>query len=142
MAQTYAEDVNFWQTGRSSPDTWIERTKRQIEELGGKVLAEGFGSDAQSRAAFMLGFKIGEDTFKVIWPVLPSKTGKHNAARAQAATMLYHYIKSACLYAVVVGARSAFFSHLVLPDGRTASQVASTELAEVVPQMLLLHGAA
>lgn len=138
MAQPNAEDVNFWQTGRSSPDVWIERSKKQIEELGGKVIAEGFGSDGEGRAAFMLGLKINGDSFKIVWPVLPSKTGKHQAARTQAATMLYHYVKSTCLYAVVVGARAAFFSHLMLPDGRMASQVASDDLAFTVPKMLLL----
>ena len=55
----WAEDVNFLQTGRSSTDVWIERSKRQIRELGGKLLGEGFGSDAQGRAAFVLAFHVG-----------------------------------------------------------------------------------
>jgi hypothetical protein len=134
----YAEAVNFWQTSRSSSDTWISKAQRQIEELGGKVLGEGFGSDAEGRAAFMLGFSIGGDAFKIIWPVLTSKTKNSSAAKIQAATMMYHYVKSVCLYAVVVGARAAFFSHLILPDGRVASQVAGDEIAEVVPQVFLL----
>ena len=134
----YAEDVNFWQTSYSSPDIWIQRTKSQIEKLGGKITAKGFESDVEGHAAFMLGFSIGADTFKISWPVLQSKTDKTLATRIQAATMLYHYVKSACLYAVIVSARSAFFGHLVLPDGRTASQVADAELSEVVPQVLLL----
>jgi len=138
VTKIYAEDVNFWMTGRSSPDTWIERTKKQIEQLGGKVMAEGFGSDAESRSAFMLGFEMSGDSFKIVWPVLTSKRGNTLAARIQAATMLYHYVKSVCLYAVIVGTRAAFFSHLMLPDGRTASQVANAELADVVPTMLLL----
>jgi len=134
----YAEDVNFWMTGRSSPDTWIERAKKQIAELGGKVMAEGFGSDAEGRSAFMLGFEMQGDSFKIVWPVLISQRGNTQAARIQAATMLYHYVKSVCLYAVIVGTRAAFFSHLMLPDGRTASQVANAELADVVPTMILL----
>ena len=134
----YAEEVNFWMTGKSSTDVWMERTKKQIVELGGAVKAEGFGSDDRGRAAFMLGFTIGADSFKIIWPVLQSQTGKALAARVQAATMLYHYIKSVCLYAVIVGARSAFFTHLMLPDGRIASQVADNELLELAPQIFLL----
>jgi hypothetical protein len=136
--QKYAEEVNFWQTGRSGSDVWMERGKRQIEELGGIVQAEGFGSDGYGRAAFMLVFSMEEDAFKIVWPVLQSKTGKVMAARVQAATMLYHYVKSVCLYAVVVGARSAFFSHLMLPDGRMASQVAGNELQMMAPSMFLL----
>ncbi len=139
--QIYAEEVNFWQTSHSSPDIWIERTKNQIEKLGGKVTAKGFESDEQGRAAFMLAFSIDTDAFRIVWPVLRSKTDKIQAARIQAATMLYHYVKSACLYAVIVSARSAFFSHLVLPDGRMASQVADGELSEVVPEIFLLPAA-
>lgn len=137
----YAEEVNFWQTSDSSPDIWIERTKKQIEKLGGKITAKGFESDEQGRAAYMLGFSIESDTFKIVWPVLQSKTNKTRAVKIQAATMLYHYVKSMCLYAVIVSPRSAFFSHLVLPDGRMASQVADAELSEVVPQILLLSAA-
>lgn len=137
--QIYAEDVNFWHTSQASPDKWIERTKRQIEGLGGKVLAEGFGSNHEGKAAFMIGFEIEADKFKIVWPVLPSKNGEEGAARRQAATMLYHYTKGICLYAVVVGARAAFFSHYMLPDGRMASQLATPELLTAVPKMLLLE---
>jgi hypothetical protein len=137
----YAEDVNFWQTGKSSPDVWIERAKKLIAALGCRVLAEGFGSDADGHAAYMLAFEARGDRFKIIWPVLPSKSGKEIAARVQAATMLYHYVKSVCLFAVVVGTRSAFFAHLMLSDGRMASQVADPdELLTTIPQMLLLSG--
>jgi hypothetical protein len=136
----YAEEVNYWQTGRSSPDTWIDRAKGQIEALGGKVLGEGFGSDASGRAAFMLAFGIKADSFKIIWPVLKSHRGNHQAARIQAATMLYHYIKSVCLYAVVAGPRAAFFPHLLLQDGRVASETANEEIAALVsltPRLML-----
>jgi len=137
----YAESANFWMTGRSSPDVWIERAKKQIATLGCHVLAEGFGSDADGHAAYMLAFEARGDRFKIVWPVLPSKTRRETAARVQAATMLYHYVKSVCLFAVVVGTRSAFFAHLMLPDGRMASQVADPdELLTAIPQILLLSG--
>lgn len=139
QGKLYAEDVNFWQTGTSGSDVWMERTARQIAELGGKVVAEGFGSNSEGRASYMIGFRLGDDTFKLVWPVLPSKSGKVTAARIQAATSLYHYVKSVCLYAVVVGTRTAFFSHLLLPDGRIAAQVADDEIGEIVPTMLLLR---
>lgn len=139
QVKLYAEDVNFWQTGTSGTETWMDRTRRQIEELGGKVVAEGFGSDGEGRAAYMIGFRLGDDTFKLVWPVLPSRGGKVTAARIQAATSLYHYVKSVSLYAVVVGSRAAFFSHLLLPDGRMAAQVANEEIGEMVPAMLLLR---
>ena len=88
MAETtYAEGVNYWKTSRSSPDAWMERARRQIEKLGGEVVAEGFGCEPLSgRAAYLLAFTIGGDSYKVTWPVLASKTGDEKAARVQAAT--------------------------------------------------------
>ena len=133
----YAEDVNYWQTSKIAPDTWMERTMELIVNMGGSVIQEGFGSEPQSgRAAFMMMFEIGSDTFKVIWPVLNSKTGNILAARRQAATMLYHDTKAKCLSMVVLGVRAAFFSYLVLPDGRTTTQVSALELQNI-PDMLV-----
>jgi hypothetical protein len=140
MQLPYAEDVNYWQTGASSPDTWIERAKNQIKALGGKTLMEAFGHDEKNNSAYMLGFQIGLDRFKVVWPVLPTRSGNIKAARIQAATMLYHDIKAKCLTAVIFGARSAFFSYLMLPDGSTAAQLADNELIQVIPKFLLLGG--
>lgn len=138
MSLPYAEDLNYWKTGTSSPDTWIERARKQIEALGGKVLAEAFGNDANNNAAYMLGFQIGADKFKVVWPVLPTRSGNVKAARIQAATMLYHDIKAKCLTSTVMGTRAAFFSYLLLPDGSIVSQLANPELLEIAPKFLLL----
>ena len=138
MKKYYADDVNFWKTSTGTPDKWIDLAKNQIKTLGGRVTAEGFGSDSAGRAAYMLGFEFEGETYKLVWPVLPSRRGEEKSARVQAVTMLYHYVKSVCLYAIVIGPRAAFFSHLLLPDGRTASQVATPELADTIPHMLLL----
>ena len=132
-----AEDVNYWKTSKTSPDTWMDRAKKQIATLGGTVLAEGFGSEPiTGRAAFMLAFEIGGDGFKIVWPVLPSKAGDDRAARIQAATMLYRDVKAKCVSATVLGTRAAFFSFLMLPDGRTAAEVAVPELVQAFPSLL------
>lgn len=138
----YAEDVgHYWKTGKSDPSRWIERAKQQIEEIDGTVLAEGYGSEIQTgRAAYMLAFKIAEDSFKLMWPVLPSKNRDTVSAKRQAATMLYHHVKAACMSALVLGARTAFFAHLMLPDGRTAGQATAPELLEMLPRMLVTGG--
>lgn len=132
----YAEEVNYWQTSKSSSDSWMEKTKQLILGLGGKILMEGFGSEPVSgRSAFMLAFEIKGDHFKIIWPVLPSKRKDDKAARIQAATMMYHDTKAKCLSAVVLGTRAAFFSYLMLPDGRTAVYASIPELASGIPAM-------
>ncbi len=136
--QLYAEDVgHYWKTGTSSPDTWIDKAKREITSVGGRIEQEAFVSDADGRSAFMLGFTIGSDAFRAIWPVLPTRTkGNERAARIQAATMLYHDVKARCVSAKVLGARAAFFTYLMLPDGRTAAQASTPELGERFPKLL------
>lgn len=140
MELPFAEDVgHYWKTGRSSPDEWIMRARHQIEEIGGEVLAEAFGSDGSGRSVYMLGFTITGDKFKLIWPVLPSKTENVHAAKIQAATLLYHDVKARCMTAKVLGARSAFFSYVMLDNGRMAQEVSTPELWQQVPKMLAAH---
>lgn len=136
MAQVYAEDVNYWKSGTSAPDTWIDRAKKEIVAAGGKVGNEAFGRDETGRAAYMLEFSFGAERFRVVWPVLKSRAGNERAARIQAATMLYHDIKAKAVSAKVHGARAAFFQYLALPDGRTAAQAAAPELTMLYPKLL------
>lgn len=137
---TNAEDVNYWKTSRTSPDTWLEKAKREITKANGVILGEGFGSEPQtSRAAYMLAFEFEGERFKAIWPVLPSKSGDERAARIQAATMLYHDVKARCVSAKVLGCRAAFFSYYLLPDGRTATEVSAPELLDAMPKLLIGH---
>jgi hypothetical protein len=134
----YAEDLNYWQTSRSSPDDWIVRAKILITEIGGIVEVEAFGSELETaRSAFMLGFRVGGDRFKVIWPVLKSKSGNLRAAKVQAATLLYHDVKAKCMTAKVFGARQAFFQFWLLPDGQRAVDLSPSELKEAIPQLFL-----
>lgn len=134
-ASVHAESVNYWQTSRSSPDTWLEKAKREITKVGGSVIGEGFVSDS-IKSSYLLAFQIGDDQFRMIWPVLKSKGGNLRTARIQAATALYHEVKAACVKAKFLGSRTAFFAFLMLPDGRTASQVATPEIAEIFPPAL------
>lgn len=132
----YAEDIgHYWKTGASAPEVWMEKAKKVIIDLGGSIEAEGYGS-ACGRAAYMLAFSIEKQRFKVVWPVLPTHGAKEIDARRQATTLLYHDIKAKAMTASVMGVRVAFFSYLALPDGRTASEVATPELSEHFPLLL------
>ena len=132
----YAEDVNYWKTSRTSPEAWLEKAKREVVKAGGQVLAEGFGSDGE-RAAYMLAFSFGDERFKAVWPVLTSKSGNERSARVQAATLLYHDVKAKSVMAKVLGFRAAFFSYLMLPDGRTMVEMATPELVRAFPKLLM-----
>ena len=106
----YAEDVNYFKTGTSAPDTWIDKAKAEIRTAGGKTLSEAYGKDGNGRAAYLLEFSFGAEHFRAVWPVLPTrKLADERAARIQAATMLYHDIKAKCVAAKVHGVRAAFF---------------------------------
>lgn len=95
-----------------------------------------FSEDLTGRAGFMLAFILEGERFTIKWPVLQSKKGNLQAAQRQAATALYHEIKAACVKVKFLGARSAFLAFLMLPDGRTASEVGSPELLEILPGII------
>lgn len=133
----WAEQLNYWETSRSSPDVWLAKARKEILRVGGEVLGEAFGSETQAgRSAYMFAFKLDGEQFQVVWPVLPSKSQKEIAARRQAATMLYHDIKARCISSKVLGTRTAFFAYLMLPDGRIAGQLADAEMLDAVPEIL------
>lgn len=137
MELPYAEDIgHYWKTSNSSPDSWIDRTIKLIKGVNGNILAEGFGA-VEDHAAYMIAFKIGDDSFKVVWPMLPTRRGEALAAERQAATLLYHDIKAKVMTASVLGAKVAFFSYILLPDGRIASELAKPELPQAFPFQLL-----
>jgi hypothetical protein len=132
----YAEDVgHYWETSKSSPDTWIERAKKVIQANGGVDIGEAFGN-RNGRAAYLLEFSIGSDQFRIAWPVLESRRGKERSCRVQAATMLYHDIKARCISSRVLGARAAFFAYYQLPDGRTAAEASTPTLMNTFPRLL------
>jgi hypothetical protein len=126
---TFAENLPYWKTSRISADGWLQKAAREIDRAGGVILSEGFGSSG-GRSAFLIRFEVGDRTFRVVWPCSESKYTGHdlraefkNAARRQAATMLYHDVKAMCVKARVVGFEVAFFSHMEMPDGRVASEL-------------------
>lgn len=139
MKLPYAEDMNYWKSGRSEPDKWLESASKIITDLGGKVVSYAYGiDDTTGKAAYLFAFKFGADMFKVVWPILPTRSGREERdAKRQAATMLYHDIKAQVLKAYIWGPKTAYFHYMMLPDGRTAAQASIEELAFGIPAMFL-----
>ncbi len=132
----YAEDIkHYWKTSSISPDSWLMKTADLIKKSGGKILSEAFGT-AMGRGAFMLTFEVKGEQFKIIWPVLPSRGKDEMSARRQAATLMFYDVKAKLMTAAVLGFRTAFFQYVLLPDGRTAGEMAAPELAYSFPPML------
>lgn len=139
----YAEDVNYWKSGTSAPERWIELAWKEIKAAGGKPLGNAFGNDMTTgRSAYMLNFSLSGEFFKIVWPVLPTRlrASTDRAAQIQAATMLFHDVKARCVSAKVLGGKAAFFTYLQLSDGRNASEVATPELNSYLPVMFRPQG--
>lgn len=134
----YADDVNYFKTGKSSTDSWMQKSKSEIENVGGKVLSELSGT-VNGKSAFMISFTLNDNIFKVTFPVLPPRDRKDEyAAKRQAATAMYHDIKARCVSVKFHGAKVAFHAYLVLGGGRTASELSEPELREAIPTPFLL----
>ena len=135
MKKQYAEECNYWKSGKSSPDSWLEKSVQLIESFGGQVIASAFGF-SKGKSAYMIQFDLEGEAFKIIWPVMKSKNDDDMAARRQSATMLYHDIKASCIAAQILGTRTVFFSWLCLPDGRANFELSNQELLENAPKFL------
>lgn len=130
----YAEDANYWQTSKSSPGQWLDKAVAQVEKIGGQIVMRGIGTMPDTgKSVFIFIFEIDGDRFRIVWPVLPLKSVTHiktNAAMRQAATFLFHDVKARCLSSEILGARTAFFSFILLADGRVASEAEKSEFVE------------
>lgn len=137
MKPKTAESVNYWQSSKTSPDKWIERTKGAIKAVGGTIEQSAMASDDRmGYEAFAIRFTIDGEPFAVKWPVLRARGGNQAAARIQAATALYHDVKACVVRAKFLGARAAFAAWLELPSGRTVAESTSEQLCEALPKLL------
>lgn len=133
-----ANDLPYWKTSQSSPENWVDKACLEIERAGGVVDLCMPSVRRGGRMAHIIGFSLDGDTFKLVWPVLGHDKRDRPSAIRQAATMMYHDVKSRCVTARVFGARWAFQAEMMLPDGRTAGQLSTPELIDVVPRVALL----
>ena len=131
MSRTEIEKLPYWKSSKSGPDTWIERTIKLITKFGGELINQASGMDYRSgMAAFLIVFKLQGDIFKIVFPVLePKKQSDMKAAKVQAATILYHDVKSRLISAEILGARNVFFGSLLLENGMTAAEMENPELS-------------
>jgi len=135
-----AEDVNYWRTGRSSPDKWLDRACALIEDVGGEIHGRAIGY-LHGRGAVQIAFTIDGQPHSLTWPVLPTRDGDldHPAARIQAATFVHHDVKAKVMTAKVVGPARAFVGCRLIAAGRTVADLADLDaaaLAEAMPRLL------
>ena len=136
MQEPEAQSLPYWKTSRAAPETWVHKACVEIERAGGVIETCLPSAYQNGRQAHVVQFALDNQSFRLMWPVLEHEDTA--SASRQAATMLYHDVKSRCLAARVFGARWAFQAELVLPDGRTAGQLSTPELVKVLPPVALL----
>lgn len=137
MSLPYAEDVNYWRTGRTSPDGWIDKAIKMLIELDAKISVKGMVWQ-DGHAAAVMAWTLDGESYRIMWPVLVTRDGNtdHVAARIQAATFLYRHVKARCMEAKIFGARTAFIGSLMVDRQRTVSQLANEDLRRVTPKLL------
>lgn len=127
MTLPYGEDMNYWKTSKMIPGVLLEKAGEFLEKHGATVRATAKASECK-QTVYLIDFEFKPDRFRCIWPVLPTKTGDKTAAERQAATMLFHDIKSRGIRLALHGPRTAFVDYLMLPNGRTAAQATNADL--------------
>ena len=133
-----AKQLPYWKTGRSAPEDWVRKACEEIKRAGGQIELCLPSATQGGRMAHVIGFSIGDDDFKLVWPVLAHEPSDEVAALRQAATMLHHDVKGRCIAARVFGARWAFQAELMLPNGQTVGQLTTPELMSTLPRVALL----
>jgi hypothetical protein len=137
---SYAEGLPYWQTSKSGVESWIEKIKKEITRypsLKGKVVTEAVMT-IDDVSSIVLEFELQGDLFRIQWPVMKSKSGNQRAEKVQAATMIFYDVKARVITALVLGARAAFLSFLLLPDGTVAGTRTSSQLQAQLPTVFLL----
>jgi hypothetical protein len=132
-----AEDINYWKTGKSSAESWLDKTQAMIEKHDGRVVRRLQGV-ADGLSAILFVFELDGEQFKIVWPVLETRAGDVDtpAARRQAATFVYHDVKARLLSRQVWGARKAFMAYL-LPEGSTRNlmEMGDEDVSHLLPDL-------
>lgn len=133
----FAEEAPYWKTSRTAAEDWIERAKKVIVSAGGKVLADMVLS-IEGKTTFVTKFAMAIDgqerEYRIDWPVLKSRGGDERAAKIQAATVMYHAVKSMLLLAVPYGPRASYLIWDLMPDKKTTViQLAAEDFRPLLP---------
>ena len=134
-----ADRANYWKTGERSADTQLDRSSQLIMDAGGVINARGIGMFGGNESV-LLGYELDGESYRIVWPVLVPRNENsmkdRRAARIQAATFVYHDVKSKCMAAQILGTRTAMLPYLLTANGRTVAELTNPELEKSLPKML------
>lgn len=129
MKKIYAEDLPYWKSG-TQYNRAIDEALNYIEKYGGSITAQGTAT-IDGVTAIFIQFDMDGDSFRFVEKVAQTKSSHETAKRAakvQAAASLKHSIKARVNEAARHGARKAFLSSLILPNGKVAHEESSIDL--------------
>ncbi len=140
----YAEEAPYWKTSRTAAEDWVEKAKRVIVGAGGRVLAD-MVLNVEGKTTYVIKFAMAIDgqerEYRIDWPVLKSRAGDERAAKVQAATVLYHAVKSLLLLAIPYGPRASHLIWELMPDQKTTVlQAAAQEFQPLLPPAAKVAG--
>lgn len=132
MKKKYAEDLPYWKSGTQFRRA-IDEALNAISKNGGEITAEGTAT-IDGVTAFFVQFKMDGDEFRFVEKIAETRSRHESAkksAKIQAAASLKHSIKARVNEAVRSGARKAFMSSLILPNGRVAHEESNISLQKL-----------
>jgi len=129
----YAEDLPYWRTGTKYNQA-IDEAVNALNKYGAEISMNGqFSIDGVKVIAIQ--FKLDGDEYRLVERIiLPRKRSGTNdrAAEIQAAAALKHNVKSRLNQYLRNGARNAFMSALILPNGRVAHEESNIGLQRLL----------
>lgn len=129
----YAEDLPYWKSG-TQYNRAIEEAVNTLGKYGANVTMNGqFVIDGDKVLAVQ--FSLDGDEYRIVERViLPRKrtTANDRAAEIQAAAALKHNVKARVNQYLRNGARSAFMSALILPNGKVAHEESNVNLQRLL----------
>ena len=131
-----ANEMPYWKSGTSSPDSWFDKVENLIEKYGGTIHSRVVARSGHNEG-IMIGFTIAGESFKLTWPVLPPKNPNDRlAATRQAATMIYHDTKARVNRLAIFDPKVVFADWLLLENGRTIAENPNTNIAQHLSGMI------
>lgn len=124
-----AEEMSYWKTSKAGVETWLDRTERLITNMGGEVDTRVAGK-SNGREAIMFVFRMAGDSYKILWPVLPTKKeDDRSAALRQAVTFIYHDTKARANRLKIFSPRVVFSDYLLV-EGKTLAETGTTGIPD------------
>ncbi|MEO1417526.1 MAG: hypothetical protein AAFW00_19740 [Bacteroidota bacterium] len=132
---TYANDLPYWKTGKSSAESWMNKTEKLITEAGGEVDTRISGKP-NGKEAILFIFMLEGARYKILWPVLPTKKiDEQPAALRQCATMIYHDTKARVLRLKIFPPKVVFSDYLIGPNGQTLAEIGQADIPKALIQI-------